>query len=477
MLKPKILFNKKIALVLYGLFLCFMLLEIGLRLGGFIFISVQEHRNLQSIKQKDSYRILCLGESTTAGQFPGALEEILNQRNTGIKFSVIDKGVIGTNTTAILLNLEQNLKSYKPDMVIIMAGGNDAGISYYQDIPEAAAGIFRHCRTYRFMRLVYMHIVQKFKNPPATGLKNKIPQGNVLPPDPKIDPEQAAKTLDRIIKLNPQEDNAYVRLGRLLRDQGKFPEAEDLFKKAMELNPNNDDACFELGRLLRDQHKFPQAEDLFKKTLEINPRNDNAYSELGWNYMYQGKLPQAEALLKQALELNPQNNYVYFKLGWLYVNQGKLPQAEALFKKAVEIDPQNDNAYRAILALSEKTNQDKSAQEYTDIVRQLKLWFYNPTTVNNYRKLKEILDRRGVKLVCMQYPMRDVEPLKRIFKNDTGVIFVDNEKIFKEALRQSSYKEYFRDMFAGDFGHCTDKGNRLLATNIANVILKEVFDK
>jgi len=32
-------------------------------------------------------------------------------------------------------------------------------------------------------------------------------------------------------------------------------------------------------------------------------------------------------------------------------------------------------------------------------------------------------------------------------------------------------------MFGGDFGHCTHKGNRLLAENIANVIFKEVFSK
>jgi hypothetical protein len=31
------------------------------------------------------------------------------------------------------------------------------------------------------------------------------------------------------------------------------------------------------------------------------------------------------------------------------------------------------------------------------------------------------------------------------------------------------------DMFGGDFGHCTEKGNQLLAQNIADTILKEVF--
>jgi hypothetical protein len=32
-------------------------------------------------------------------------------------------------------------------------------------------------------------------------------------------------------------------------------------------------------------------------------------------------------------------------------------------------------------------------------------------------------------------------------------------------------------MFGGDFGHCSRNGNRLLAKNIADVILKEVFGK
>ena len=52
---------------------------------------------------------------------------------------------------------------------------------------------------------------------------------------------------------------------------------------------------------------------------------------------------------------------------------------------------------------------------------------------------------------------------------------VHNEKIFKEAVQEGSYSEYFFDNFGGVFGHCTPKGNRLLAQNIANVILEECF--
>lgn len=108
----------------------------------------------------------------------------------------------------------------------------------------------------------------------------------------------------------------------------------------------------------------------------------------------------------------------------------------------------------------------------------MRLEYYNPVTVNNYRKLKEILDKRGIRLVCVQYPMRSIWPLKKIFKGQQeNITFVDNEKIFKDAIKTGGSRTYFRDMFVGDFGHCTDKGNWLLAENIANVILREVFHR
>jgi hypothetical protein len=54
---------------------------------------------------------------------------------------------------------------------------------------------------------------------------------------------------------------------------------------------------------------------------------------------------------------------------------------------------------------------------------------------------------------------------------------VDNEKIFKNAIEEHGYAAYFIDSFAGDFGHCTREGNRLLADNISTVLLKECFNK
>ena len=49
--------------------------------------------------------------------------------------------------------------------------------------------------------------------------------------------------------------------------------------------------------------------------------------------------------------------------------------------------------------------------------------------------------------------------------------------IFNKAVEKEGAEEYFTDMFGGIFGHCTFKGNKLLAENIAKSILKKYFDK
>ena len=143
----------------------------------------------------------------------------------------------------------------------------------------------------------------------------------------------------------------------------------------------------------------------------------------------------------------------------------------------MELNPGNERVYTELEGLYEEMGKPGLAREYSRKAKELGLNYYTLITTANYHKLKAILDKRGIVYVCVQYPMRPLKPLKMIFEGQRNIIFVDNEKVFKDAISKDGYCEYFRDMFGGDFGHCTEKGNRLLAGNIANVILKEIFNK
>ncbi len=445
-------FKQKLFLISLGVFLFIFFLEIFLRLGGFLFLFLQERKNVLSLKGKGGYRILCLGESTTAlggnDSYPSQLEKVLNGRNTGIKFSVINKGVASIDTTTILTNLTNDLNKYNPDIVVTMMGVNDYGahLPSYKTNSISENAFSKFFKTYKLTKYILLHIVAKAKE-------------------------------IRSYKLNTRKDILYFSLGRIYNGRGKISQAEKAFKKAIEVNPKNDNAYIDLGWIYVPDGKLSQAEESFKKAIEVNPENDNAYIGLGWVYVPEGRFFQAAEMFKKAIRINPHNYDAYLALGGLCKKIGDLSQAEELYKKAIEIDPKNDKAYGSLLVLYKEKGNDEFARIYHKKAKELRLGYFNRVTANNYIKFKEILDKRGIKLVCVQYPMRSIEPLKKVFNYTEGMIFVDNEKLFKDVLNKDSYKEYFSDMFAGDFGHCTRKGNRLLAGNIADTVLKEVFNK
>jgi tetratricopeptide (TPR) repeat protein len=456
--------RQKAILIISGFLLTLAILEAGLRLGGFILTSLQERRNRISIQQKGTYRIMCLGESTTAGQYPSFLEEVLNSRKTGIKFSVINEGIRATNTSLILAMLESNLDVYHPDMVITMMGINDQGPHMpYEPVSDSnAISFLRSFRTYKLTRLLWLHIVTKLKE--VELRKHMLLSGK-------------ASKFKREIALNPRNDAGYLALARFCRDQGQLSEADEFLKKAIEISPRNSGVYVGLVRFYRNQGKLSEAEESFKKAIALNPGNVTAYVGLAWFYKSQGKLSEAEESLKKAIALNPGNSEAYVGLARFYRYQGRFLEAEESFKKAIALNPGNDKLCTELGILYEKMGNPGLAREYAKKARELGLNYYNPVTINNYRKLKAILDKRGIVYVCVQYPMRTLEPLKKIFEGEEGIVFVDNEIVFKRKLRNAKYEDYFRDNFGGDFGHCTSKGNRLLAENIANTMLKEVFHK
>ncbi len=648
--------QQKSFLIVFGLLLALIILETGLRSAGYVILSLQERRNNISLRQKSECRIICFGESTTQGQYPAYLEWILNQRDIGIKFSVIDKGISGIKTAAILSDLEDNLDRYKPDLVVTMMGINDYAVYMPYDgvLNGKIMRVIKSFRTYKLIRFLWLHILAKakeiraYESPSAiksTGLEPEyVKQDDIMqkkansaelfdfnPRDDQAyvklrrvytDQRKSAENetiLKKAIRLNPRDDQAYARLGifyvsqnkfnqaevafrkafrlnpyndktyellvefyirlgkfdkaenilknilksnpydskaydkvgrfyvaqarfdqaatafrkaiqlnpnsiqgykglvwlyirkerltvdeeiieaeRALRmvldhdpnndqayaglggfylDQGRFPEAEPCFKKALELNPGNDLAYEGLGRVYINRGRLAEAEELFNKAIEVNPYTDKMYTRLSWFYIRHGKFDKAEEVARRAIKFNPRNGRTYAGLGWFYLDQNKFNEAERIFKEAIKLNPKSSNAYATLAILYGRMGNKALSEEYNKKAKSFYGRFYPPMTINSYRLFKEIVNRRKIRWICVQYPMRSVEPLKKILGGADGVIFVDNEGIFKNAVLNEGYTRYFKDIFAGDFGHCNEKGNKLLAKNIADVILKEVFNK
>ena len=120
---------KKILLVILGIILSLVVLEIGLQITSFTLSTIKNYKN-KITKNQNTITILCVGESTTAGQWPPILQKILDKKSKYKQFIVIDEGVGGTNTQKIAEKIENNLIKYNPDIIISMMGINDKGLGY-----------------------------------------------------------------------------------------------------------------------------------------------------------------------------------------------------------------------------------------------------------------------------------------------------------------------------------------------------------
>ena len=119
--------KKKIFYMLIYVVYLFVLLEVSMRLTGFIFTQTR----LRNINIDSDLKILSIGESTTFGfgvkandAYSKKLEEILNNK-LDKEIIVINKGVPGETSTSIIRNLDRYMLEYKPDLVISLVGIND----------------------------------------------------------------------------------------------------------------------------------------------------------------------------------------------------------------------------------------------------------------------------------------------------------------------------------------------------------------
>ena len=150
---------QRLALVVFGLLLAVVLLEAGLRIAGLVFVSVQERRNQLSLREGHTYRVLCIGESTTAlggeDSYPSQLERSLNARGKGVSFSVINRGLPAVTTDVIVGQLEENLARYRPDVVVAMMGINDPPDAEVTDGQRLTAFV-EAFRTYKLLRWIWL---------------------------------------------------------------------------------------------------------------------------------------------------------------------------------------------------------------------------------------------------------------------------------------------------------------------------------
>jgi tetratricopeptide (TPR) repeat protein len=134
---------------------------------------------------------------------------------------------------------------------------------------------------------------------PAPGAEPSI---EVPPPAPlpRERPKVAAATLG-------PASTALVSQAQSQRKRGDIPGATVSIERAMRIEPNNPLLWIEMGRLRMDQANFPQAESMGRKALSMSVGDDRTQS-LAWqlisdSFKARGKNPQAQDALERSKAL------------------------------------------------------------------------------------------------------------------------------------------------------------------------------
>ena len=180
-----------------------------------------------------------------------------------------------------------------------------------------------------------------------------------------------------------------------------------------------------------------------EQTIALNPNSPYVIGVAGWHMMLYGEWDRGLALLKKGMKLNPYHPSWFHLAPFIaYYHRGEYENAEKAYQKALKTNPMNYVAYGGLATCALQKGDKIGADRYFNKVNSILSGLVNEKTLINYRQLRRILAGKNIQLIAVQYPMRNIDPLKNILGDDKSVIFVDNEQVFKDKVKEFGYEKY-----------------------------------
>ena len=181
--------------------------------------------------------------------------------------------------------------------------------------------------------------------------------------------DQAQKSFEKAIELNPRFPEPRVNLGNLLLGLHEETAALRQFKTALAIDPgiltrdaDSYSAFNVLGLCLMDDGKYAEARRAFERSIRINPQFAPAHTNLGNAFV---ALKREGAALKEflaAIAVEPKDVVALYNVGLIYGRQGKFDSAATYLSKAHGLAPE-DKAMSVALAGAQISSGRKEAAE------------------------------------------------------------------------------------------------------------------
>jgi Flp pilus assembly protein TadD len=150
-----------------------------------------------------------------------------------------------------------------------------------------------------------------------------------------------------------------------------FVASEAAFAKAIILSPSWNFPANNMATLLLREGKFDQAENLYKQFLNIDSNDKYTWNNLGTLYITKGKYEQAEYAFLKSLAQDSSTAQAWNNLAVIYLQLGKLKEAEAMLNKVKGMDPNLYSlSYNYACLFAQKGNFETSAKYLEESIKK-----------------------------------------------------------------------------------------------------------
>ena len=127
----------------------------------------------------------------------------------------------------------------------------------------------------------------------------------------------------------------HINRGTIARQQGRLSAARSELQAAVRVDPRSSVAQLELGRVHEAEGRLDEALQAYIASAEADPQNIDTQLALGQGYLVQKQYAEAVTALKAVLDANPDRAEAYIGLGEAYFHQGKKQAAQQAFEQAI----------------------------------------------------------------------------------------------------------------------------------------------
>jgi Tfp pilus assembly protein PilF len=154
------------------------------------------------------------------------------------------------------------------------------------------------------------------------------------------DKKRAMDEVDRALALNPNLPEGYTLRGRLAFLQSDLKGAEAAFRQALNIDPNNFDALLWLGTLLRQQGQLKESHSWLERAIQLRPKDVQVRYQFALQTSEDGDDRRAVILLESLIKDLPEYTEAHRSLSTIYFRLGRAAEGRQQRKIAEDMDAQ-----------------------------------------------------------------------------------------------------------------------------------------